>query len=79
MEGISESGTGPRTFLWTRGVATQQVLYYLGRNGIDAEPLPEPVPVLALARTTRVGVSADWSRARRGNSGRRCTKGRVTG
>ena len=78
MEGISESGTGPRTFLWTRGVATQQVLYYLGRNGIDAESLPEPVPVLALARTTRVGVSADWSRARRGKSGR-CTKGRVTG
>jgi hypothetical protein len=39
MEDTSESGTLQRTFLWTRGVAAQQVLYYSDRNGIDAEPL----------------------------------------
>jgi AraC-like DNA-binding protein len=39
MEDTSESGTPQRTFLWTRGVAAQQVLYYLDRNRIDAEPL----------------------------------------
>jgi hypothetical protein len=26
-------------FLWTRGVAARETLYYLDRNAVDAEPL----------------------------------------
>jgi len=34
-----ESGMPQLPFLWTRGIAARETLYYLDRKGIDAEPL----------------------------------------
>src|SRR3954471_19172370 len=34
-----ESGRPPLPFLWTRGIAARETLYYLDRKGVDAEPL----------------------------------------
>jgi AraC-like DNA-binding protein len=34
-----ESGIPQLPFLWTRGIAARETLYYLDRKGVDAEPL----------------------------------------
>ncbi len=36
----SDPQTGPQVqFLWTRGIAARETLYYLDRRGVDAEPI----------------------------------------
>jgi hypothetical protein len=35
----AESEISQFSFLWTRGIAAREILYFLDRNGFDAEPL----------------------------------------
>ena len=39
MKSAPQSGMPQVPFLWTRGVAARETLYYLDRKGVDAEPL----------------------------------------
>src|ERR1700739_1066332 len=39
MRSAPESDVPESPFLWTRGIAAREVLRYLDRNGIDAEPI----------------------------------------
>ena len=39
MKSAPQSGMPQLPFLWTRGIAARETLYYLDRKGIDAEPL----------------------------------------
>ena len=43
----------PLPFLWTRGIAARETMYYLDRHGIDAEPL------LAQAELSRAQLAQD--------------------
>ena len=39
MKSAPQSGMPQLPFLWTRGIAARETLYYLDRKGVDAEPL----------------------------------------
>ena len=39
MKTTPESGMPQLPFLWTRGIAARETLFYLDRKGVDAEPL----------------------------------------
>src|SRR6478609_5280692 len=39
MKTAPEGGMPQLPFLWTRGIAARETLYYLDRKGVDAEPL----------------------------------------
>jgi AraC-like DNA-binding protein len=39
VNGAPQHGMSPVRFLWTRGVAARETLYYLDRREVDAEPL----------------------------------------
>jgi len=48
-----QSGISQFSFLWTRGIAARETLYFLDRNGFDAEPL------LAEAELSRSRLTQD--------------------
>jgi AraC-like DNA-binding protein len=55
MTGVPQSEAPQSAFLWTRGIAAREVLRYLDRHGIDAEPL------LSKARLSRGQLFPDPS------------------